>query len=310
VRDYAVIFPGQGSQNITMLQEYSDNVKFNDTIDEASEILGYSIKAIVQEEKLNNTLYTQPVLLAVSNAIWNVWKSKISTPPKVAAGHSLGEYSALVAAEALSLKDGLELVSTRASLMVEHSKANPTAMAAVIGLDQRKIIELCKNISEPNSVLEAVNFNSSQQTVIGGHVDAIDRSVEIFKKEGAKIVKKLSVSLASHTSLLEICSKDLNKYLNNMTFKKPVFPIIHNFDASSKEQISDIINSLSEQVCSPVRWTESMTKISTMGVNTFLEVGPGQVLSGLNKRIDKNFTTYPLSGESEMFAATEGLGDE
>jgi len=310
VRDYAVIFPGQGSQNITMLQEYSDNVKFNDSINEASEILGYSIKAIVQEEKLNNTLYTQPVLLAVSNAIWNVWKSKISTPPKVAAGHSLGEYSALVAAEALSLKDGLELVSTRASLMVEHSKANPTAMAAVIGLDQRKIIELCENISEPKSVLEAVNFNSSQQTVVGGHADAIDRSVEIFKKEGAKIVKKLSVSLASHTSLLEICSKDLNKYLNNMTFKKPIFPIIHNFDASSKEQISDIINSLSEQVCSPVRWTESMTKISTMGVNTFLEVGPGQVLSGLNKRIDKNFTTYPLSGESEMSAAMEGLSDE
>jgi len=293
-----------------MLQEYSDNIEFNDTINEASEILGYSIKAIVEEEKLNNTLYTQPVLLAVSNAIWNVWKSKISTPPKVAAGHSLGEYSALVAAEALSLKDGLELVSTRASLMVEHSKANPTAMAAVIGLDQRKIIELCENISEPKSVLEAVNFNSSQQTVVGGHSDAIDRSVEIFKKEGAKIVKKLSVSLASHTSLLEICSKDLNKYLNNMTFKKPIFPIIHNFDASSKEQISDIINSLSEQVCSPVRWTESMTKISTMGVNTFLEVGPGQVLSGLNKRIDKNFTTYPLSGESEMSAAMEGLSDE
>ena len=150
MKDYAIIFPGQGSQNASMLQEYSENVEFNDTIDEASEILGYSISEIVSDEKLNNTLYTQPVLLAVSNAIWNVWKSKVSPPPVVAAGHSLGEYSALVATNALSLKGGLELVSNRASLMVEHSKANPTAMAAVIGLQQRKIIELCENLSEPN----------------------------------------------------------------------------------------------------------------------------------------------------------------
>ena len=307
MKDYAVIFPGQGSQNASMLQDYMNNVEFNDTINEASEILGYSIREIVQDEKLNNTIYTQPVLLAVSNAIWNSWKSKISRPPRVAAGHSLGEYSALVAAEALSLKDGLELVSNRASLMVEHSKANPTTMAAVIGLEQNKIIEICKNISKSNSVIEAVNFNSSQQTVIGGHVDAIDRSIEIFKKEGAKIVKKLSVSLASHTSLLEKCSKELNKCLKNITFKKPTFPIIHNFDASSQDQISDIISSLSEQVCSPVRWTDSMTMISTMSINTFLEVGPGRVLTGLNKRINKSFVTYPLCGESEMYKALEGL---
>ena len=307
MRDYAVIFPGQGSQSASMLQDYSENVEFNDTINEASEILGYSIREIVSDEKLNNTVYTQPVLLAVSNAIWNAWKSEISMPPIIAAGHSLGEYSALVAAKALSFEDGLKLVSSRASLMVEHSKANSTAMAAVIGLEQHKIIELCENISESNSVIEAVNFNSSQQTVIGGHADAIERSIEIFKKEGAKIVKKLSVSLASHTSLLEMCSKDLHKYMNNMTFNKPVFPIIHNFDASSKDKISDIISSLSEQVCSPVRWTESMTKISTMGIKTFLEVGPGQVLTGLNKRIDKSFTTYPLCGESEMSKAREGL---
>jgi len=307
VKDYAVIFPGQGSQNAFMLQEYLNNIEFNNTIDEASEILGYSIREIVQDKKLNNTIYTQPVLLAVSNAIWNSWKSKISTPPRVAAGHSLGEYSALVAAEALSLEDGLELVSNRASLMVEHSRANPTAMAAVIGLEQHKIVQLCESLSNPNSVIEAVNFNSPQQTVIGGHIDAIDKSVEIFKKEGAKIVKKLPVSLASHISLLEICSKDLSKYMNNMTFKKPTFPIVHNFDASSQDQISDIINSLSEQVCSPVRWTDSMIKISKMGINTFLEVGPGQVLTGLNKRINKSFTTYPLCGESEMYKALEGL---
>ena len=141
MNDYAVIFPGQGSQNTSMLQEYSNNAEFNDTIDRASEILGYSIREIVLDEKLNDTLYTQPVLLSVSTAIWNVWKSKISTLPKVSAGHSLGEYSALVAAGSLSLKDGLELVSNRASLMIEHSKTHPTAMVAIIGLEQRKIIE-------------------------------------------------------------------------------------------------------------------------------------------------------------------------
>ena len=307
MREYAVIFPGQGSQNASMLQEYTDNVEFNNTINEASKILGYDIKEVVLDEKLNDTLYTQPVLLAISNAIWNAWKSKISTPPIIAAGHSLGEYSALVAAQALSFKDGLELVSNRASLMSEYSKTQATAMAAVIGLDANRIIELCENMTKPNSVIEAVNFNSSLQTVVGGHVDAIDKSVDVFKNEGAKIVKKLSVSLASHTSLLKTCSKELCKYMNNIEFKRPNFPIIHNFDASSKNQISDIISSLSEQVCSPVRWTESMMMISRIGINTFLEVGPGQVLTGLNKRIDTNFTTYPLCTESDMNKAEEEL---
>ena len=162
-------------------------------------------------------------------------------------------------------------------------------------------------MTKSNSVIEAVNFNSSLQTVVGGHVDAIDKSVDVFKNEGAKIVKKLSVSLASHTSLLKLCSKELCKYMNNIEFKRPNFPIIHNFDASSKNQISDIISSLSEQVCSPVRWTESMMMISRIGINTFLEVGPGQVLTGLNKRIDKNFTTYPLCTESDMNKAAEEL---
>ena len=307
MRDYAVIFPGQGSQNTSMLQEYSSNKEFNNTIDEASEILGYNIREIVLDEKLNNTLYTQPVLLAVSISIWNALRSKLATLPKVAAGHSLGEYSALVAANALSLKDGLELVSYRASLMVEHSKNNPTSMAAVIGLDQNKIIKLCESISEQNSVIEAVNFNSPQQTVVGGHADAVNRAIDIFKKEGAKLVKKLSVSLASHTSLLKMCSKDLSKYMNNMSFNTPLFPIIHNFDASSKTQISDIISSLSEQVCSPVKWTESMIRVSEMGINTFLEVGPGQVLTGLGKRIDKSFITYPLFKESDITKALDGL---
>lgn len=307
MKDYAVIFPGQGSQNASMLKDYSGNLEFDDTINEASEILGYNIKEIVQNEKLDDTLFTQPILLAVSNAIWNAWRSRISKPPRVAAGHSLGEYSALVAAGSLSLKDGLELVSNRASLMVQHSKNKPTSMAAVIGLGPERIIELCKNLSEPHSVIEAVNFNSSQQTVVGGHVDAIDRSVDAFKQAGAKIVKKLTVSLASHTSLLKTCSEELYKCMNDMTFNKPVFPIIHNFDASSKDQIDDIIISLSEQVCSPVRWTESIMNVSKMGINTFLEVGPGQVLTGLNKRIDKCFTTYPLSCESDISKAVEGL---
>ena len=298
--DYSVIFPGQGSQNKDMLDLYRDNNLFNQTIDTASEILGYNIRQVVLDDRLNDTLYTQPILLAVSVGIWRAWQDNFKITPAVAAGHSLGEYSAIVASGALSFEDCTKLVQKRASLMVEACKGRKTLMAAVIGLDKEKIITICQQLTKPDCIVEAVNFNSAQQTVIGGDYLAVEESITPLKNAGAKLVKKLDVSVASHTSILEKCSNDLYKYMINMNFRNPNFELIHNYDASSKSEINDIILALSKQLFSPVKWVDSINMISNMGINKYIEIGPGKVLTGLVKRINKNATINSLSEETDI----------
>ena len=298
--DYSVIFPGQGSQNKDMLDLYRDNNPFNQTIDMASEILGYNIRQVVLDDRLNDTLYTQPILLAVSVGIWRAWQDKFKVTPAVAAGHSLGEYSAIVASGVLSFEDCIKLVQKRASLMVEACKGRKTLMAAVIGLDKEKIITICQQLTKPDHVVEAVNFNSAQQTVIGGDYLAVEESITLLKSAGAKLVKKLDVSVASHTSIMEKCSNDLYKYMINMNFSNPNFELIHNYDASSKSEINDIIQALSKQLFSPVKWVDSINMISNMGINKYIEIGPGKVLTGLVKRINKNATINSLSEETDI----------
>ena len=293
-----VVFPGQGSQNANMLDGFSSNEVFVDTLKHASNILGYNISEIVGSDKLGDTLYTQPIIVAVSIAIWRAIQDQHKFVPIVGAGHSLGEYTAMVAAEVLTLEACLGLVSKRAELMTKANENRPTLMAAIIGLDRDRVAELCKEMSSDKSIIEAVNYNSSQQTVIGGDEDAISQSLEIFKKEGAKLAKKLDVSLASHTSLMKSCSEELHKTMINMNFMKPKFEIIQNYDASSNTEIDGIIDSLSKQVYSPVKWVDSINKISKMDIEAFLEIGPGKVLSGLIKRIDKKSPCYSLDSES------------
>ena len=252
--EYAVLFPGQGSQNKNMLISYEKNEIFNEYIDRSSRILGYDIKKIVDDEsKLNNTIYTQPVMVATSLAIWKVWTNKINSMPKYAAGHSLGEYTALVANGTLSLDDCLKVVTERAEFMVSAMTGVEGGMAAIIGLDASKIIEICSNISVADGVIEAVNFNSDKQTVVAGHLKVVKQASEAFKTAGAKLVKILPVSVAAHTSIMNKCSEDLYKALKNSNIiSTGMFPILHNVDASIKEDEHDIIQALTDQVHNPV----------------------------------------------------------
>ena len=305
MKTYAVLFPGQGSQNKDMLAPYLDNKTFKDTIDEASDILDYKIIDIVKnEDKLNNTIFTQPIIVSISTAMWMAWKEVFKEAPVCAAGHSLGEYSALVASDLLPLKECLLLVSERAKLMSDAMKGKIGGMAAIIGLESDKVVQICQELSTNGSIIEAVNFNSSAQTVVAGDLSLIDSSVNVFKASGAKLVKTLPVSVAAHTSIMKECSSKFYKLLKNINFNKGKFPVIHNVDASSKTTNNDIIDSLCAQVHNPVLWTKSIENISNLNVNVFIEIGPGNVLSGLNKRIIKEAPVISISDAQKIKEAT------
>ena len=299
MKSYVVLFPGQGSQHKDMLQAYLDNKIFIDTLNESSKILEYDVIKIVEDEsKLNNTVYTQPIMLATSIAMWRVWCKKIKLNPSFAAGHSLGEYSALVASGVLSLSDGLKLVSERAKMMVDAMGNIKGSMAAIIGLNGDQVIDICSSLSSGNNVIEAVNFNSDSQIVVAGNNDLIEKSSDEFKKAGAKIVKVLPVSVAAHTSIMKTCSEKLNKLLLNIDFNDQLFPVIHNEDAQSKTSKDDIISTLTKQIHSAVMWSQSVKNITKSNIEIFIEIGPGNVLTGLNKRISKELSTISISDSS------------
>ena len=322
MREYAVLFPGQGSQHQDMLSTYIDNKIFCNTINEASDILEYNIVEIVKDEsKLNNTLYTQPIMVAISTAMWRVWKEKCNKAPSFAAGHSLGEYSALVSNGFISFSDCLDVVQERAKLMNSSMNNIEGGMAAIIGLNPDDIEDICINLSGKNGIIEAVNYNSDMQTVVAGHIDVVSKSVEIFKSSGAKLVKLLPVSIAAHTSIMKNCSDSLNKLLLNkdlLSSKKDnavdsvsrwSFPVIHNADASSKTDNHDIIDSLVKQVYSPVLWTQTIKNINNLNTNIFIEIGPGNVLTGLNKRILKDANTVSISDFKNIDDALRVISD-
>ena len=322
MRAYAVLFPGQGSQHQDMLSTYIDNEIFRNTISEASEALGYNIIETTKDQsKLNNTLYTQPIMVATSTAMWRVWKDKCNIAPSFAAGHSLGEYSALVANGFIDFSDCLDVVQERAKLMNSSMNNIEGGMAAVIGLNPNDIKDICINLSGKNGIIEAVNYNSDMQTVVAGHIDVVSKSVEIFKSSGAKLVKLLPVSIAAHTSIMKNCSDSLNKLLLNkdlLSSKKDnavdsvsrwSFPVIHNADASSKTDNHDIIDSLVKQVYSPVLWTQTIKNINNLNTNIFIEIGPGNVLTSLNKRILKDANTVSISDFKNIDDALRFISD-
>ena len=322
MRTYAVLFPGQGSQHQDMLSTYIDNEIFRNTISEASEALGYNIIETTKDQsKLNNTLYTQPIMVATSTAMWRVWKDKCNIAPSFAAGHSLGEYSALVANGFIDFSDCLDVVEERAKLMNSSMNNIEGGMAAVIGLNPNDIEDICINLSGKNGIIEAVNYNSDMQTVVAGHIDVVSKSVEIFKSSGAKLVKLLPVSVAAHTSIMKSCSDNLNKLLLNKdllsskedntvdSVSRWSFPVIHNADASSKTDNHDIIDSLVKQVYSPVLWTQTIKNINNLNTNIFIEIGPGNVLTGLNKRILKDANTVSISDFKNIDDALRFISD-
>ena len=306
--NYCVLFPGQGSQNSEMLDSYSSNNVFNDTIAEASAILGYDLSEIIKnEDKLNNTLYTQPIMVAVSIAIWRVWQQKVDKLPSFSAGHSLGEYTALVSSGIISFEDCLKLVKIRAKAMSEAMNSVDGGMAAVIGLSSEEISDVCNELSDDSQVIQPVNFNSENQIVVGGHMSVLQKSIEAFKKKGAKFVKILPVSIAAHTSLMNKCSDILYKELINIDLKDSIFPLVHNIDGTSKSSKDDIIDAVCKQVHSPVMWTDTINNIGKLDISVFIEIGPGNVLTGLNKRILKEIPTISISDLKNIDQALELL---
>jgi len=303
----AFIFPGQGSQAVAMLSDFSDNEIVQSTFSEASQALGYDLWQLVAQgpaEKLNQTNHTQPALLTASVALWRLWLTETSVKPSVIAGHSLGEYSALVCAGVLSLTDAVKLVEKRGEFMQEAVPEGVGAMAAVIGLSDDKIIAACQQ-AEEEQVVSAVNFNSPGQVVIAGNKEAVERAGLLCKEAGAKRVLPLPVSVPSHCALMKSAADKLAEQFAQITFNQPEIPVINNVDVCAQSDVEEIKQALVKQLYSPVRWSETITKLASEGIESAVEAGPGKVLQGLVKRIDKSITCISVNDNASLTKAKE-----
>ena len=289
MKKFAMVFPGQGSQTVGMLAELAGDYPIvQETFKQASETLGYDLWQLVQEgpaEELNKTWQTQPALLTASVAVYRVWQQKYpELKPEVMAGHSLGEYSALVCAGVLDFQDAVKLVELRGKLMQQAVPEGTGAMYAIIGLDNEAIINACKQ-AEQGEVVSAVNFNSPGQVVIAGVKAVVERAAALCKEAGAKRALPLSVSVPSHCALMKPAADQLSVSLESITLKAPTASVLNNVDVKAETDADAIRNALVRQLYSPVRWTETVEKMSHSGVEVLVEIGPGKVLNGLAKRI-------------------------
>lgn len=285
---YAVLFPGQGSQAVGMLSAHTDPA-IAETFAEASAVLGWDLSRLVSEgpaEELNQTARTQPALLAAGIAMWRVWQKQGLPSPSALAGHSLGEYTALVAAGALDFADALKLVELRGQLMQAAVPGGEGGMAAVIGLDDAQIETLCKS-NPTGAVLEPANFNAPGQVVVAGQAAALDWLHANAKALGARMVIKVAMSVPSHSSLLRGAADQLFERLQQIKVHTPAIPVTHNLDAQARTGPDAIREALRDQLHRPVRWTQSVLSLQAAGIQTFVECGPGKVLAGLIKRISK-----------------------
>jgi [acyl-carrier-protein] S-malonyltransferase len=283
---FAFVFPGQGSQSVGMMAAYGDTAVVRATFDEASAALGDDLWAMVAEgpaEVLTQTVNTQPVMLTAGIAAWRLWQEKGGKNPAVLAGHSLGEYAALVAAGVISLKDAVPLVRLRATAMQEAVPVGTGAMAAILGLDTPGIVAACAEAAQ-GEVVEPVNFNANGQTVIAGHKAAVERAMDACKARGAKMAKALPVSAPFHSSLIRPAADKLAARLAELSLNVPSIPVINNVDVAIENEPARIKDALIRQAYNPVRWVETIQKMAAMGVSTVAECGPGKVLAGLTKR--------------------------
>lgn len=283
---FAFVFPGQGSQSVGMMGAYGDAAVVRQTFDEASAALGEDLWQMVAEgpaETLAQTVNTQPVMLTAGVAVWRLWQEKGGRVPAVLAGHSLGEYAALVAAGVLAFKDAVPLVRLRAAAMQEAVPLGAGGMAAILGLDDDGIRAACAEAAQ-GEVVEAVNFNAVGQTVIAGHAAAVARAMAAAKARGAKLAKALPVSAPFHSSLLRPAADKLAARLAELEFKAPQIAVINNVDVAIESDPAKIKDALVRQAYHPVRWVETVRKMAEMGVTTVAECGPGKVLAGLTKR--------------------------
>ncbi len=284
--NFALVFPGQGSQSLGMMAAYGDSPVIRDTFSEASAALGRDLWQLVTEgpaEALDLTVNTQPLMLTASVAVYRLWLAQGGPKPKLVAGHSLGEYSALVAAEALSFAEAVPLVELRAKAMQDAVAAGAGAMAAILGLAAATVTEACVE-SAQGQVVEAVNFNSPEQTVIAGHAAAVQRAVEVCKARGAKRALMLAVSAPFHCALMQPAADRLKQRLATVALSPPKIALINNADACCLSDPELIRDALVRQAASPVRWVETMQAMGAQGVTHIYECGPGKVLAGLVKR--------------------------
>lgn len=304
----AAVFPGQGSQSAGMLAALAAQwPQVEQTFAEASEVLGYDLWQIAQDnpgDRLNQTRYTQPAMLAAGVATARIWHAAGGIPPEAAAGHSLGEYSALVLAQALEFADAVRLVAERARLMQEAVPAGQGGMAAILGLDDERVAEVCEGVPG-DGVVEPVNFNAPGQVVIAGDAAAVAAAVEAAREAGAKRAVTLPVSVPSHSSLMRPAADALASTLTGVDLRTPAIPVIHNVDAARHPEPDGMRDALRRQLYNPVRWTDSVGALRGDGIELLLELGPGRVLTGLARRIDRGLGAMPVEDPESLGKALE-----
>lgn len=305
-----VVFPGQGSQSIGMLKELAAaHAVVQETFAAASQVLGYDLWRLVQEgpeEDLNQTAKTQPAMLAAGVAVWRVWRVQGGAEPAVMAGHSLGEYTALVCADALAFDDAVALVAERGRLMQEAVPAGVGAMAAILGLDDDQVRAVCADAAQ-GEIVAAVNFNSPGQVVVAGHAAAVQRAMAAAKQAGAKRALPLAVSAPSHCALMRPAAERLAEYLATVPFNTPRIPVLHNADVQAYTDSIAIRDALVRQLHQPVRWVETIQAMRARGIATVVECGPGKVLVGLLKRIDAALNALPAYDTATLQQALASL---
>ena len=316
MKPFAFVFPGQGSQSVGMLDAWGDHPAVRATLAEASAALGEDVGTLIAtgpKEALALTTNTQPVMLVAGVACWRAWLAEGGASPAAVAGHSLGEYSALVAAEALTLAQAVPLVRLRAAAMQEAVPVGTGAMAAILGMDASKVIAGCAEVTSafgPNSseVVEAVNFNDPAQTVIAGTKAAVDKACEVLKGMGAKRALPLPVSAPFHSSLMKPAAERLKVALAQLEVQTPKIPVVNNVDVAMETDPSRIRDALYRQAFGPVRWVECVQKIKSLGVDTVVECGPGKVLAGMTKRIDASLNGVAMYDPTTLAEAKAQLG--
>ena len=309
----AFVFPGQGSQSVGMLDSWADNDAVKAVIDEASQALSQDLTTLIADgpaEDLNLTTNTQPVMLAASYAMYQAYLSAGGKSPELVAGHSLGEYTALTAAGTITLSDAVRLVRVRADAMQSAVPVGQGGMAAILGLDDEVVLEVCQAASAEDSFVEAVNFNAPAQVVVAGHKEAIDRVCVLAKEHGAKRALALAVSAPFHSRLLEPAAQVLEEALADIELQRPAMPVINNVDVNTADAPEDIVDALVRQAWHPVRWVETIRKMKEEGVTHVVECGPGKVLSGLVKRIEPELVMLNINDPASLDATLKALEDQ
>jgi [acyl-carrier-protein] S-malonyltransferase len=309
----AFVFPGQGSQSVGMMAGFERHPDVRATFDEASDVLGQDLWTLVTsgpEASLNQTVNTQPVMLTAGVAVWRAWQAVGGPEPAVVAGHSLGEYTALVAAGALAFRDALPLVRFRAQAMQEAVPAGVGAMAAILGLDAQTVASVCAEAAgDPRSgqVVEPVNFNGPEQIVVAGHKAAVERAIAVAEARGAKRGMLLPVSAPFHSSLLRPAGERLAARLASVPMLAPSIPVLHNVDVGERRTADAVRAALAQQASNPVRWVETIRAFAERGVTHVVECGPGRVLAGLNKRIARDLKSFALTDGGDLEATKAAL---